>query len=611
MLSRVAREVCRSHGLSARATQRLQNKLSVRKLCIPASASRTNDEVVFRSPFTDVDIPNVSLIQFLREKTEGYENRVSLVCGETGEELRYGEVWRRIDSVASAFLKLGVGRNATVAMVIPNCPEFTVTFLAAISAGCTVTTVNCLATASEMARQLENSEASVVVYHPLLAGVVQQAVHLLQECSVSLKALVCTEGAAPEGHVSLSDLYGESAASLDHAVVNPSEDLAVLPYSSGTTGLPKGVMLTHSNIVANLTQVLHPDITEVNPDGDLMFGVLPMFHIYGMVTCMLLSFATGCTTVTFHKFDPQLYVSSLIKYQASTLALRVLPYQVPGKYPSCTCPPLSSTRQPTVLHTVPPILGFLAQTPEVKPEFLRSVRMLVCGAAPVGEALAHSITAKFDHGLSFQEGYGMTEMSPVSHMTSKTGYVPGSCGVPVPNTLSKIVHPDTGVVLAAGEGEGELLVKGPQVMKGYLKNAEATAETLDAEGWLHTGDIARVDSIGNCYIVDRLKELIKVKGFQVAPAELEDLIRGSGGVADVAVVGVPDDKTGERPRAYVVKTSKDSVTAEELIEYVSSRVSVHKQLTGGVVFIDAIPKNMTGKILRKELRDLAAKECSP
>ncbi|KAA0203789.1 hypothetical protein HAZT_HAZT002554 [Hyalella azteca] len=426
-----------------------------------------------------------------------------LVCGENGEELRYGEMWRRVDNVASALARLGVQRNTTVALVAPNCPELVVSFFATISTGAVATTidrrnlVSCVSHVSaEMARQLENSDTAVVVFHPAMAGVVQQAVgRLQQQKQGSVRALICTH-ALPEkqpGLLYLPDLYGDDGSALP------------------------------------------------------------------------------------------------------------------------------STASPTILHTVPPILGFLAQTPEVRPEFLQTVRLLVCGAAPVGEALARCITHKFGSLFKFQEGYGMTEMSPVSHVSAKAGYVPGSCGVPVPNTAAKIVHVKTGVALAAGEGEGELLIKGPQfilslchfqVMKGYLKNEVATAETIDSDGWLHTGDVAKVDSDGNFYIVDRLKELIKVKGFQVAPAELEDLLRGFVGVADVAVVGVPDDKLGERPRAYVVKHPNNSVTEAALEQFVASKVSVHKRLTGGVVFVDAIPKNSTGKIMRKELREMAAKEAS-
>ncbi|XP_018025816.1 4-coumarate--CoA ligase 5 [Hyalella azteca] len=584
MLSKFAREIARSCGPAVRITQRVESKLWVRKYCIPASASKANEEVVFRSPYTDVDIPNVSLIKYLRDKTKLHDDRIALVCGENGEELRYGEMWRRVDNVASALARLGVQRNTTVALVAPNCPELVVSFFATISTGAVATTVNCLATPAEMARQLENSDTAVVVFHPAMAGVVQQAVgRLQQQKQGSVRALICTH-ALPEkqpGLLYLPDLYGDDGSALPStASIIPSEDLVVLPYSSGTTGLPKGVMLTHSNIIANLQQLTHHEVMDVNPDGDVLFGVLPMFHIYGMVACLFMSVSMSCKVVTFTKFDPQLYVQSLVKYQ------------------------------PTILHTVPPILGFLAQTPEVRPEFLQTVRLLVCGAAPVGEALARCITHKFGSLFKFQEGYGMTEMSPVSHVSAKAGYVPGSCGVPVPNTAAKIVHVKTGVALAAGEGEGELLIKGPQVMKGYLKNEVATAETIDSDGWLHTGDVAKVDSDGNFYIVDRLKELIKVKGFQVAPAELEDLLRGFVGVADVAVVGVPDDKLGERPRAYVVKHPNNSVTEAALEQFVASKVSVHKRLTGGVVFVDAIPKNSTGKIMRKELREMAAKEAS-
>ncbi|KAG7155103.1 4-coumarate--CoA ligase 3-like 2 [Homarus americanus] len=295
-------------------------------------------------------------------------------------------------------------------------------------------------------------------------------------------------------------------------------------------------------------------------------GILPYFHIYGLVPCLGLSLITGSKSVTVPTFDPKSFVHVLEKYKI------------------------------TYLHTVPPIINFLTQSNLVKPHHLGPTHTMTCGAAPAGPTLIEEFFKKFGDGINFQEGYGMTEASPVTHLTPKGKFVIGSTGVVVPNTVAKIVDINTGQSLGANE-EGEMCV-----MKGYYKNEKATRETIDEDGWLHTGDLAKMDHDQNVYIVDRLKELIKVKGFQVAPAELEDLIRSHPEVEDVAVIGLPHDRLGEVPRAYVVLTPNSNLSEEAIADYVAIKVAPHKQLLGGVYFTNVIPKSATGKILRRELK---------
>lgn len=295
-----------------------------------------------------------------------------------------------------------------------------------------------------------------------------------------------------------------------------------------------------------------------------------------MVVCMGLSLYVGAKMVTVPTFEPNLYVGTIKRYKT------------------------------TILHTVPPIVSFLIHSDMVTPELLKSVHTLVCGAAPLGPALVKEFNEKFGDGMNFQEGYGMTEASPVTHMTPVEAYKPGSTGVVIPNTMAKIVDLSTGETLGPGV-EGELCIHGPQVMKGYYRNEKATQETIDKDGWLHTGDIAKMDENENVYIVDRLKELIKVKGLQVAPAELEDLLRRHPAVVDVAVIGLPDERAGEVPRAYVVLSPESDVTQDEIADYVAKEVAPHKRLLGGVCFTDKIPKSATGKILRRELKAAALK----
>ena len=300
-------------------------------------------------------------------------------------------------------------------------------------------------------------------------------------------------------------------------------------------------------------------------------AVLPFFHIYAMTTIMNLSLQMGVQVVTVPKFEPEMYLNACVKYK------------------------------PTYLVMVPPLVSFLATSPMVKPQqHLASVRAMSGGAAVFGPALIEQFMEKISpHVIKFREGFGMTESSPVTHFQPSEGAVLGGCGHPVSNTIAKVVDIDTGKALGPNE-DGELCVAGPQVMKGYYKNDKATAKTI-IDGWLHTGDIARYNEDGQFFIVDRLKELIKVKGLQVAPSELEDVIRRHPGVNDVAVVGVPDERAGELPRAYVVRKNRN-VEEQSIIDWVAERVAPHKKLGAGVMFVETLPKNQTGKILRRELK---------
>merc|ERR1719228_1088016 len=296
--------------------------------------------------------------------------------------------------------------------------------------------------------------------------------------------------------------------------------------------------------------------------------VLPFFHIFGMNVTMTNMLWNGGKMITMPSFDPALFLKLLLEHR------------------------------PTVLHLAPPLVGFLATHPAVNPDHLTSVNTVLVGAAPVGTALIQQFHKRAPH-TKFREGYGMSELSPVVLMTRADKIIHGSTGNLIPNTKMKVVHLDSGETL--GEGEtGELCFQGPQVMPGYLNNPKATADTLFGD-WIHTGDIGYFDKNGHVFIVDRKKELIKVKGLQVAPAELENLIRSLEGVMDVAVIGIPDERAGEVPRAYVVK-SADNLEEKNVQDFVAKNLSKHKHLVGGVEFVKEIPKSAAGKILRKDLK---------
>ncbi len=342
--------------------------------------------------------------------------------------------------------------------------------------------------------------------------------------------------------------------------------MVVLPYSSGTTGTNKGVMLTHGNLVANIAQTLAA--AEVTED-ETFVAVLPFFHIYGMQVLMNAGLRAGVTVITMPRFDLELFLR------------------------------LHAEHHVRRAFVAPPIIVALAKHPMVDDFDLSSLTQVFSAAAPLSADLALEAGARL--GCEVAQGYGMTELSPVSQVTPPGQFKPGTVGVTVPNTELRIVDPATGVDLPDGE-DGEVWIRGPQVMKGYLNNPVATDGMIDPEGWLHTGDIGHVDADEHLSIVDRLKELIKSSGFQVAPAELEGLLLTHPAVADAAVIGRPDDARGEVPVAYVVLKPGAEATAADLEAYVDGQVAHFKKL-GALVFIDEIPKSASGKILRRVLKD--------
>jgi 4-coumarate--CoA ligase len=320
--------------------------------------------------------------------------------------------------------------------------------------------------------------------------------------------------------------------------------------------------------VANIAQIVPPgDITA----DDVIIAVLPFFHIYGMQVLMNTGLSVGATIITMPRFDLAEFLQ------------------------------LHQDHRITRTFVAPPIVVALAKHPAVGEYDLSSVRQVFSGAAPLSAELAEEAGERL--GCEVVQGYGMTELSPVSHMTPTGGYKPGSVGVTVPNTETRIVDPISGEDLGV-ESDGEVWVRGPQVMQGYLNNPDATAATIDDDGWLHTGDIGHIDDDGHLYVVDRLKELIKYKGFQVAPAELEGILLTHPALADAAVVGLPDEEAGEVPVGYVVLKPGQAASPEEIQQFVAGQVASYKQLRR-VVVIDAVPKSPSGKILRRVLKDQA------
>jgi acyl-CoA synthetase (AMP-forming)/AMP-acid ligase II len=509
----------------------------------------------------ELQFPDRDVTSFVLERAGELGDKPALIDGPTGRTITFAELDQATKALAAGLAARGFAPGDALAIHMPNLPEYAVAFHGVARAGGRATTVNPLYTARELGHQLRDSEAKILLTVPPFLDVAREAAAAagIDDLFVVGEA----EGAAP-----VAELLGDPAEAPE-VRTNAATDLAVLPYSSGTTGMPKGVMLTHSNLVANLIQV--QDAFPISQD-DVLIGVLPFFHIYGQTVIMNQGLWQGATVVTMPRFDLEQFLDLIAQYGV------------------------------TRTYVVPPIALALAKHPAVEGRDLSSVETVMSGAAPLGAELAEQVAERI--GCKVIQGYGLTETSPVTHVIRPDGENrPGSIGPALAGTECRLVDPETGEDVPVGE-RGELWIRGPQVMAGYLNNDEATAATIDADGWLHTGDIAVSDADGYYTIVDRLKELIKYKGFQVPPAELEALLIAHPEVADVAVIGVPDDECGELPKAFVVPAG-DSVDGEALMEFVADQVSPQKQIRM-VEEVEEIPKSPSGKILRRVLRDREA-----
>jgi acyl-CoA synthetase (AMP-forming)/AMP-acid ligase II len=506
--------------------------------------------MIFRSPLGEVAVPQTTLPAFVLQDAEQHGDRPALIDGPTGRTLTYAELDRQTRALAAGLAERGIGAGDVVALCAPNMPEYAVVFHAVASLGGVVTTINPAYTAEEIAFQLGDAAARLTIVAEPFAKRVGEAgaTDVLVIGGASFDGLLAAEPAPPRPDEAHPD------------------DLLALPYSSGTTGLPKGVMLTHRNVVANLCQIR--EVQTLTAD-DTVIGVLPFFHIYGMTVIMNQALRVGATVVTMPRFELEDFLTLMERHRA------------------------------TKAHLVPPIILALAKHPAVEGRDLSSLQWINSGAAPLSAELADACAARL--GCTVVQGYGLTETSPVTHAVpvERAANRPGSIGPPIPSTECKVVDLVKETELGPGE-DGEVWIRGPQVMRGYLGDEEATRNTLDSDGWLHTGDIGHADEDGWFYLVDRLKELIKYKGFQVAPAELEAVLLEHPDVADAAVVASPDEEAGEIPKAFVVAAQGAGVDVEELKAFVAARVASYKQLRR-VELIDAIPKSASGKVLRRVL----------
>ena len=516
---------------------------------------------IYRSPVPDIEIPDVTLTEYVLSGARERGDKVAFADAITGEQLTFREIADGVDAAAGSLVaRFGTSPGQVVGLVSHNQPRYALALHAALAAGATVTPMNPVLTVDELGKQLRMARADLVVASEEAADKAAQAADLAGVAAERRIVIGVAEGFTPLAELTSS---GEPAPGVR---IDPHTSIATLPFSSGTTGQAKGVMLTHRNLVASVVQNLVG--WQVDED-DVLAGVLPFFHAYGFVLILNTGLRTGATTVTLPRYGLEAYLRMVADHRV------------------------------TRAFMAPPQVLQLATAAEVDRYDLSSLEYGGCGAAP----LDVDVTARAEKrlGCLIRQGYGMTEAGPGINQTADAEFAAtpaGSVGRLLANTEARVVNPGTGADCADGD-PGELWVRGPQVMAGYLGDPEATAKTIVDGGWLRTGDIVRFDPDGVMWVVDRLKELIKYKGYQVAPAELEALLLTHPDILDAAVVGVPHATGGEAPKAFVV--TRAAVDSDGLMAWVAERVAPYKKVRA-VEFVVEIPKSPSGKILRRLLK---------
>ncbi|KAJ4748577.1 4-coumarate:CoA ligase [Rhynchospora pubera] len=528
------------------------------------------DSTIYRSVLPDIDIPNhLPLHSYCFEHLGEYADRPCLIDGSSNTIYSYSDVDRLSRNTAANFRRLGIRKGDVIMNLLRNSVEFAFSFLGASRLGAATTTANPFYTPAEIHKQASAAGAKIIITEMCA---VEKIKHFAAERDI---CVIITDGHV-DGCMDFSELIKEDTPQFEglDSEIEP-DDAVALPYSSGTTGLPKGVMLTHRSLVTSVSQQVDGE----NPNwylhkDDVILCVLPLFHIYSLNSILLCGLRVGAAILMVKKFDLVGFMGLVQKYHV------------------------------TIAPIVPPIVVEIAKSPEVDGYDLSSIRFVQSGAAPMGKEIQDAFKAKLPNAV-FGQGYGMTEAGPVLALCLAFAKEPypvksGSCGTVVRNAQMKIIDPETGASLGRNK-PGEICIRGEQIMKGYLNDPTATKNTIDKEGWLHTGDVGFVDDDNEIFIVDRLKEIIKYKGFQVAPAEIEALLLTHPAIADAAVIPMKDELAGEIPVAFVVRSNGSQVTEDEIKQFVSKQVIFYKRINK-VFFTEAIPKNPSGKILRKDLR---------
>ncbi|WP_181347145.1 long-chain fatty acid--CoA ligase [Thalassobacillus sp. CUG 92003] len=521
---------------------------------------------------TEVEVPDIALTDVLQETVAKFPDNPALSF--YGNEISYQELAMQVAAFASSLQQNEVNKGDRVAIMLPNCPHYVISYYGTLTAGAVVTQVNPMLVGRELEHILSDSGAETIVIYEPLVPILEKIKD--QTAIKNVIAVQFTGEYEPVSDEIVFSAFLQLAPGAPAPVaIDPSEDLAVLQYTGGTTGRSKGAMLTHRNVVANVVQTHEYFQDEVEPGKERYLTVIPLFHVFGMTSCMNFSIYSGAKSIMLPRFELEEVLETI------------------------------KNEQPTFFPGVPTMYVALTNHPHAEEYGLGSINVCNSGSAPMPQELMRSFEAKT--GARVLEGFGLSESSPVTHCNPPfSERKPGSVGIGVPSTEYKIVDVATGVEeLPPGES-GEVILRGPQIMKGYWKMPEETEQTL-RDGWLYTGDIARIDDDGYLYIVDRKKDLIIAGGYNIYPRDVEEILYEHEAVQEAVVVGVPDAYRGETVQAFVVLKDQHTATSEELIAYCRDNMAAYK-VPREVEFRDELPKTNVGKILRRTIREEASKK---
>ncbi len=516
------------------------------------------------------EIPGISLWRFLEQAVEEHGSRVALTF--SGERITFSELREMAERLASALSANGVREGDRIALMLPNCPQYVASFFAAMRLGAVVVQLNPMYVERELEHLLKDSGArTIILYDGAYSRL--RAVRENAEVKDVIVASLRERPGLEDGDRYLDELLDEEYPAAPEAEIDPAEDVAALQYTGGTTGRSKGAMLTHRNLVANVRQNMAISVQDPGEfAGEKVVAVLPFFHVYGLTCVMLFGLGTGADQLLVPSFDAQ-EVIRLVRRE-----------------------------RPAFFAGVPTMFAGLAGGGEdLKECGFGGIRFFNSGGAPLPVNLKRSFQEKV--GVSLLEGYGLSEASPTTHANSRflgEGRE-GSIGIPLPGTDAKIVDSGSGEREMPSGETGELVIKGPQVMKGYWSMPGETAKALRG-GWLYTGDLARTDEDGYFYIVDRKKDMIVAGGYNVYPREIEEVLYECPGVSEAVAVGVPDPYRGETVKAFVVKERGSDLTGEEIVSFCRERLAPYKA-PKMVEFRSELPKSTVGKLLRRVLAE--------
>ncbi|MCM3160212.1 long-chain fatty acid--CoA ligase [Metabacillus litoralis] len=520
----------------------------------------------------NVDIPHISLPEMLQNTIKKYGNHEAISF--YGKRFTYHEVAKMVFAFTSALQQSGVQKGDRVAIMLPNCPQYVVSYYGALGAGGIVTQLNPMLVERELEYILNDAGAeTIVVFDSIYPRVksIQSKTQLKNIITVSLQP----SGKDQEEDDTFESFLAKQNGQVLPVNIEPEHDIAVLQYTGGTTGRSKGAMLTHRNVVANAVQSYEFFKEEIIMGQEKCLTVIPLFHVFGMSSCMNLTILCGNCLIMLPRFDLEEVLQTIKK------------------------------EQPTVFPGVPTMYVAITNHPKAEEYGIDSIKTCNSGSAPMPVELLNEFERKT--GAKILEGYGLSEASPTTHCNPPFAErKAGTVGLGLPNTAYKIVDVATGKQEAPIGELGELIISGPQVMKGYWNMPEETAVTL-RDGWLFTGDIARMDEEGYVSIVDRKKDLIIASGYNIYPRDIEEILYEHPSVQEAVVIGIPDEYRGETVKAFIVLKSGKTATEEEMIEYSRKHLATYK-VPRFIEFRKELPKTNVGKILRRALREEVLKQ---